>query len=308
MRSKNNIAIAIHGGAGEDSKFIREHIEEYEQGLAEALQAGYEILERGGTALDAVEEAIKSMEDNPLFNAGKGAALTTSATVEMCASIMDGKTSRVGAAAIVKNVKNPIQLARVILEEDDEVYMGSDGAKKYAEDHKVQLMPDAYFITEHQYETLEEAKKKEGEKMQNIRRLHGTVGAVAVDKNGNVAAGTSTGGTENSREDRIGDSSMIGVGTFADNNSCAVSATGDGEYLIKGVIARDVAACVEYRRMNVKEALRYIIHEKNKDTKGDMGVIAVSPDGEIALEFNSERMHRAWKTANGPAVVKIYKD
>ena len=223
----------------------------------------------------------------------------------MCASIMDGRNFRIGAAAIVKNVKNPISLARKIMEEDEEVYLGSDGATRYAEEYGLEIMPDAYFITQHQVEELEKVRKKEGKRLSDIKNMHGTVGAVAVDKDGNIAAGTSTGGTENSKTHRIGDSSMIGVGTYANNETCGVSTTGDGEFLIKRVIAFDVSAAMEYKDMSVQEALHYIIHEKNHDTKGRMGVIAIDREANVGTEQNCERLHRGWKTYKEELTVKI---
>jgi beta-aspartyl-peptidase (threonine type) len=306
-----NIAIAIHGGAEPDSAFVREHLKEYEEGLREAISKGYEVLKKRGTAVDAVEAAVNELEDNPFFNAGKGSALNEKAEVEMCASIMDGKTRSSGAVAIVKNVKNPVSLARSVMEETKFIYLGDKGALSYAQEAKIPLRPDSYFVTEHQYNEFENAKK-----INNVnklvdqaihQRMHGTVGAVALDHNGHIAAATSTGGTVNCKEGRIGDSSMIGIGTYADNTTCAVSGTGDGEYLIRGVIAHSVAMAVKYGRLSLPQACDYIVHSENKDIQGDLGIIAINKTGEIVMKFNSDLMHRAWIGLDGVLQVKIYK-
>lgn len=304
----------MHGGAGEDSRYIQEKQEEYKRGLQEAVDAGYEVLEKGGSAVDAVEAAVRSLEDNPLFNAGRGSAINAKAEVEMCASIMDGSTSKCGAVAIVQNVKNPVSLAKSVMLNTDHVYLGSHGALDYAQKINIALEPDAYFVTEHQYDAYAKERDKEFQstagtaKEQIKKRKHGTVGAVAVDENGNIAAATSTGGTENSKEGRIGDSSMIGVGCYANNRTCAISTTGDGEYLIVNVIAHSICAAMSYKELGVQEAADYIIIERNKDAKGDMGAIAVDREGNIAMTFNSERMHRGWRTSDGEEGVAIYRE
>jgi L-asparaginase / beta-aspartyl-peptidase len=301
----SRFSIAIHGGAGPDSEYIRQNIQGYKDGIRRAVNAGYAILEKGGSSVDAVEAAVNEMENDPLFNAGKGAALNAKAEVELCASIMSGKHRKSGAVAIVKNVKNPVSLARAVMEKTEHIYLGSYGALDFAKKIKAPLAPDSYFITPHAYDQYDEARKKAGvtdneiAEEQLTKRMHGTVGAVAVDVHGNVAAATSTGGTEFAKEGRIGDSSMIGVGAFAQNETCAVSTTGDGEYHILYVSAFHIAALMEYKGMTVQEACRFLIHEKCKDVEGDMGIIAVDPQGNVALEFNSERMHRGCKTCDG---------
>jgi beta-aspartyl-peptidase (threonine type) len=308
----DKIAIVVHGGAGPDSEFIRKNQEAYRKGLEEARDAGYRVLEKGGSAMDAVEAAVRYMEDNPLFNAGKGSALNAKAEVEMCASIMSGEDLKSGAVAIVKNVRNPVSLARKVMEKTGHIYLGSHGALGFAQEIKAPLEPDAYFITEHRYEEYEEKRKKaKGDsqavaKEQVSERMHGTIGAVAVDKKGNVAAATSTGGTEYQKEGRIGDSSMIGVGAYANNSTCAVSTTGDGELHIQNVSAFHISALLEYRNMGLREACHFLIHQKCKAVEGDMGLIAVDPEGNIAMEFNSDRMLRGWKTAGGDQGVEIY--
>lgn len=307
-------AIIIHGGVGGDSQFIQENLEKYEQGLRDALHAGTRILDSGGRSVDAVEAAVNSLEDNSLFNAGRGSAINGKAQVEMCASIMDGKNYNSGAVAIVKNVKNPISLAKAIMLNTDYIYIGGAGALDYAQKINISLEPDSYFITEHQYDKY--AKQREDEfKSTNAtareeisKRLAGTVGAVAIDAEGNIAAATSTGGTPNAKEGRIGDSSMIGVGSFADNRLCGVSTTGDGEYLIRGVIAYDIAAVMDYKGLSLEEACDFVVKQKHGKVKGYMGVIAIDKDANIAQCFNGERMHRAWRTKDGEEKVMIYKD
>lgn len=310
----NKITIVVHGGAGPDSEFIKKNLEGYNQGLRDAVNTGYKILEEGGSALDAVEAAVNSLEDNELFNAGRGAALNEKAEVEMDASIMDGKSMKSGGVAIVKNVKNPVTLARAIMEKTKHVYIGDMGALEYAQRIGLKLMPEAYFITNHAFEQYMQATEEEANTIQEAgeyqvkRKTHGTVGAVAVDKEGNVAAATSTGGTENKVPGRIGDSSITGIGSYANNKTCAVSSTGDGEVLIQNVVSFHVSAIMQYKGMRLKEACNYLLNEELKDVKGDMGIIAVDPTGNFTFEFNSERMHRAWRSSDNEEGVGIYKD
>ncbi|MCW3111650.1 MAG: asparaginase [Segetibacter sp.] len=309
----SKLTMVVHGGAGPDSEFIKKNIETYKQGLREAVDTGYSVLEGGGSALDAVEAAVNYLEDNPLFNAGRGSALNEKAEVEMDASIMDGKTMKSGAVAIVKNVKNPVTLARAIMEKTKHIYIGDMGALEYAQKIGLRLMPEAYFITDHAYEQYIAATEEEENTIQQAgeyqvrRKTHGTVGAVAVDKDGNVAAATSTGGTENKVPGRIGDSSVIGIGSYANNKTCAISSTGDGEVLIRNVTCFHVSALMQYKGLNVKEACNYLIKEELKDAQGDMGIIAVDPAGNFAFEFNSERMHRGWRSSDGEQGVEIYR-
>jgi beta-aspartyl-peptidase (threonine type) len=309
-----NYVIVVHGGAGPDSDSIKRNKEGIQRGLADAIQCGYDILEEGGSAINAVEAAVNSLENNPLFNAGKGSALNEKAEVQMCASIMDGETLNSGAVAMVKNVKNPVSLARAIMENTDHIYLGGEGALQYAEEIDIQLEPDSYFVTQQQYK---EYAKKRKQKFRSVRetaleeihnRAHGTVGAVALDMEGNVAAATSTGGTPNSVFGRIGDSSMIGVGTYANNKTCAVSATGDGEYLIRSCIGNSISCIMRYKNMSVDKALTHIIHKENKGIKGEIGAIAVDTEGNVGMDFNSERMHRAWKRKGKETVIKIYRE
>jgi beta-aspartyl-peptidase (threonine type) len=310
----NKIAIVVHGGAGPDSEFIKQNIEGYKKDLEQAVDTGYKVLEDGGSAVDAVEAAVNYLEDNSLFNAGRGSALNEKAEVEMGASIMNGKSLESGAVAIVKNVQNPVTLARAIMEKTKHTYLGATGALEFAQKIGLQLRPDAYFITDHAFEQYTEAMENEPKSLQDAgeyqakRKTHGTVGAVALDKEGNVAAATSTGGTEYKMPGRIGDSSMVGIGSYANNKTCAVSSTGDGEYLMQHVIAFHISAIMEYKELGLKEACHYIMHEKLKDVEGDMGIIALDTQGNIAMEYNAERMHRSWRTSDGDRGVKIYNE
>jgi beta-aspartyl-peptidase (threonine type) len=305
--------IIVHGGAGDDSDYIRKHKKEYESGLLNAVAAGYEILKAKGSAIDAVEAAVKFFEDNPLFNAGRGSAINAKGEVEMCASIMNGENSNSGAVAIVKNVKNPVSLAKAIMINTNLIYLGGEGALNYARSVSLELEPDSYFVTEHQYDEYRKKRKEEFISNRDVaieqinQKYHGTVGAVALDMKGNLAAATSTGGTAYCKEGRIGDSSMIGVGTFADNKTCAVSSTGDGEHLIRGVVAHSVSALMKYKNKTLKTACNEVVQKENKGVKGDIGLIALDAKGNIGIEFNSERMFRAWQVSGRQPVVKIYK-
>lgn len=305
---ENNFSIAVHGGAGDDTEFIRQNFTAYELALKEATEAGNKILADGGTAIDAVQKSVMILEDNPLFDAGRGSALNAEGVIVMDASIMNGKNLSSGAVSMLRNVKNPITLARYIMEHSACVFLSGDGALKYAKKEEgILLEPDAYFVTGQQVEEF--IKTRNQEQLQDIlkKKTHGTVGAVALDRQGNLAAATSTGGTCNSLPGRIGDSCIIGAGCFADNGSCAVSGTGDGELLINRTIARSVAAAVEYGAYGLQEACDLVIHEKNKDAQGDIGIIAANTQGTIGIAFNSKRMHRAWIQNNQMVIIKIFK-
>lgn len=297
----NKTAIAIHGGAGPDSDFIKKNAEGYKKGLQEALAVGYNVLEKGGPSLDAVEAAVILLENNPLFNAGRGSALNERGEVEMDAAVMNGENKKAGAVCMVRNVKNPVLLARAVMEQTPHLYLGGEGATALAQKAGLTLMPNAYFITDHAFEEYSEAIKEAGRSMEDVvqqlakPRTHGTVGAVALDRNGNIAAATSTGGIEAKMLGRIGDSSIIGSGCYADNKTCAVSTTGDGEVILQSVVAFHVAALMQYKGLGLKEACRYLLQEDLKQVKGDIGLIAIDAEGNIALEFNSERMHRGYR-------------
>jgi beta-aspartyl-peptidase (threonine type) len=305
----DNIAIVVHGGAGPDSEYIKENIEGYKQGLEDAINAGYSILENGGTSTDAVEAAVKSFENNPHFNAGKGSSLNELAEVEMCSSVMEGNQLKSGAVAIVKGVKNPVSLARAVMEKTKHIYIGETGAQNFAQEIGAEIEPSSYFMSEHnttEYKKIKEEEKQQAKQEKPGKPMHGTVGAVAIDKNGDIAAATSTGGTEMNKQGRIGDSSMIGAGTYANNSTCGCSATGDGELNIQFVTCFHISALVEYKGLSIKDACHYLIKEKAKDVDGDMGVIAIDKEGNIATEFSSERMHRGWKSTREAMQVMIY--
>jgi beta-aspartyl-peptidase (threonine type) len=300
----HNFTIAIHGGAGEDSSFIKENLSGYEQGLKEAIEAGQEILKNKGTAIDAVSAAVSTLENNPLFNAGRGAALNHEGKIEMDAAVMNGQDLKAGAIAMVTGVKNPVLLARAVMEKTSHVLLAGDGAMDFAKSIGMAMEEESYFISQHQLDELNSAREESHDSLLQ-KPVMGTVGAVAMDMFGNVAAATSTGGTSNSLAGRIGDSCMIGAGCYASNNTCAVSGTGDGEYLIRGVTAHSIAMMMEARGCSVQEACDEVVHHKSIPG-GDIGVIAVTATGDLGISFNSERMHRAWSNGDGHLTIKIY--
>lgn len=282
-----------------------------------ALLAGHDVLRRGGKSLDAVVAAIKILEDSPLFNAGKGSVLTADGTVGMDASIMDGMTHKAGACAEVKHVKNPIELARLVMDRTPHVLLVGDGAERLAKEHSLPLMPADYFITEHRRLQLQRIQQKEkekatqaGEKKAQHDRLEsiGTVGAVALDRHGNLAAGTSTGGMVNKRFGRVGDSPIIGAGTYADNLTCAVSGTGHGEFFIRGVVCYDIAAKMKYQGVTLTNAAEEVVMKNLKEAGGRGGVIAVDAKGNVAMPFNSEGMYRGVIRADGKPWTAIRKE
>jgi beta-aspartyl-peptidase (threonine type) len=292
-------AIAIHGGAGTIPKSLpEEQKQQYLRSLSEALKIGQGVLQQGGTSLDAVEKVIRFLEDDPLFNAGKGAVYTHEGTHELDAAIMDGRDLSCGSVAALKTVKNPISLARLVKEKSPHVFMVGEGAEVFASEMKVERVPNSYFDTPKRYQDLQEALKEE-------RKDRDTVGCVAMDVHGDLAAGTSTGGLTNKRFGRLGDVPVIGAGTYANNRTCAVSATGIGEEFIKHTVAHDISALVEYGGLTLQQAADRVIHQKLK--AGDGGVIAVGRDGSIALVFNSEGMYRGAADSNGRFEVKIWE-
>ncbi len=307
----------VHGGAGtiERSKITPEREREYRAGLERALRAGYEILKRGGSSLDATEVAVRVLEDDPHFNAGKGAVFTSAGTNELDAAIMDGKTLRAGAGAAIKRIKNPVKLARLVMEKSGHVMMDSEGAEAFAQENGVELLPDQkYFYTQERWDSLQKIKAAEKHRTGQAGKefvitdqdRHGTVGAVALDQNGNLAAATSTGGTTNKRPGRVGDSPVIGAGTYANNATCAVSATGDGEYFIRATVGHDVSALMEYRGMSLKEAAQTVL-DKVARLGGTGGLIAIDRQGNITLPFNTSGMYRGYVDPNGKFVIEIYK-
>jgi L-asparaginase / beta-aspartyl-peptidase len=292
-------AIAIHGGAGTIPKTLPEaEKQQYLKSLSAALELGRDALRQGGTSLDAVEKVVRFLEDDPLFNAGKGAVYTNEGTHELDAAIMDGRDLSCGSVASLKTVKNPISLARMVKEKSPHVFMVGEGAEKFAAEMKVERVPNTYFDTPKRYEQWQ-AALKQAEKDKD------TVGAVALDVHGNLAAATSTGGLTNKRFGRLGDVPVIGAGTYANNRTCAVSATGYGEEFIKHTVAHDISALMEYGGLTLQQAADRVIHQKLKP--GDGGVIGVARDGSIALVFNSEGMYRGAADSSGRFEVKIWE-
>lgn len=301
----NKIAIAVHGGASENHPFLQKYQKDVEKGLIEAVEKGYAVLNQGGMALDAVEEAVKVLENNSLFNAGKGSALNCHGEVEMDASIMNGAHLQAGAVSMVRAVKNPIHLARLVMEHTKHVFLSGYGALEIAKKFNLELENESYFITPHQYEMFQKLNKIETMEVIHNKKMTGTVGAVALDSQGNLAAGTSTGGTSNCLPGRIGDSCVIGAGCYANNNTCAVSGTGEGEYLIRNVVGHTISMMVEFN-MSLQQACDYVIHERNKELNGEMGVIALNRSGDFGISFNTEIMKRAWKSSEQKIQVKIF--
>ena len=310
------IAFIIHGGAGVLSRteMTPELEKQYRAKLEEAVKAGYTVLLAGKSSLDAVETAIRILEDSPLFNAGKGAVFTNDGKNELDASVMDGKTLGAGAVAGVHRVKNPITLARAVMEKSPHVMMVGDGAEKFAAEQKIELVDPKYFWTQHRWDALQKMLKEEAETKKvgvvptaaKPANRFGTVGAVALDKNGNLAAGTSPGGMTNKKYGRVGDAPIIGAGTYANNATAGVSATGWGEFFIRLGVARDISSLMEYRAMPVQNAADMVIKQKLQNAGGDGGVIAIDKFGNYAISFNSEGMYRAYIDAEGKAVVEIF--
>ncbi len=299
-------AIAIHGGAGAVPRaaLSAEREQQYRAGLALALDAGYAVLESGGSALDAVTSAVRILEDDPLFNAGRGAALTRDGAAELDAAIMDGRQMRAGAVASVRHVQNPIELARHVMEKSRHVLLVGPGAEEFALEEGLSLVPNRYFRTPERIEQLQSEQR--GEHVSDIVPPKGTVGAVARDAAGNLAAATSTGGMTNKRPGRVGDSPIIGAGTYAKNGVCAVSATGHGEYFIRAVAAHHVCAALEYRGLALEAAVRELLHEILRSLGGDGGLIAVDHAGRIVMDFSTEGMFRGARDSNGRRDIAIY--
>jgi len=322
LAAEKPFAIAIHGGAGtiKKERFTPEREAAYRAKLQESVEAGYAILEKGGTSLDALTASINILENSPFFNAGKGAVYTHDESHEMDASIMEGKTRQAGAVAGVKHIENPINLARLVMDESVHVMLSGDGAEEFAQSQGVKLVDNNIFDTDHRYKSLQRAKakmKKAKQENKGYQAAHqsldveykvGTVGAVALDKYGNIAAGTSTGGMTNKRYGRIGDSPVIGAGTFADNASCAVSATGHGEYFIRYNVAADICARVQYQGKSIEQAGKEVIHDVLMPIGGTGGVIIIDTKGNISLPFNTKGMYRASKSNAQATYVGIFKD
>lgn len=321
------ISMVIHGGAGTITRatMTAEMEAQYRAVLEEALRTGHRILVAGGTSLDAVEATVRVMEDSPLFNAGRGAVFTSEGRNEMDAAIMDGRTLQAGAVAGVTKVKNPITLARAVMEKSPHVMLTREGAQAFAREQRMELVPESYFFTEHRWDALRRALEAEGRPMPARPagvtgdagaealeepahdRKFGTVGAVALDRDGNLAAATTTGGMTNKRFGRVGDAPIIGAGTYA-NERCGVSATGHGEYFMRNVVAYDICARMAYLNVSIAEAARQVVMERLVQQGGEGGVIAMDAQGNYAMPFNSEGMYRGHVDADGRITIRIYRD
>ncbi len=312
-------SLVIHGGAGTilKSDMTPELEKAYSQGLEMALNAGYSILENGGTAIDAIVTAIKVLEDNVLFNAGKGSVFTKKGVQEMDAAIMSGKDLAAGSIAGVRNVRNPIELAYEVMANSNHVFLSGKGANDFAIKQGLKLEPDEYFFSAFRYDQWKEIRDSDNYSLdhthQDLAELmkdkkFGTVGAVACDQHGNIAAATSTGGMTNKKYGRIGDSPIIGAGTYANNKTCAISCTGHGEPFIRACAAHDVSAIMEYKGLSLEEAMKEVVHHKLISIDGIGGMIGVDAQGHTAMVFNSSGMYRAMKTSNGEKCIGIYKD
>ena len=322
-------AVVLHGGAGviERSSMAPEAEANYRAGITEAINAAGAVLDKGGSSLDAVEAAIKLLEDNPIFNAGRGAVFAADGTNQLDAAIMDGKTMQAGSVADVRRTRHPISLARAVMEKSPHVMLVGAGADEFAAQVHLEQVPPSFFFTEHRWQQLVEELKKQGaaiparpegapappakpvaffETPDNHK--YGTVGVVALDRNGNVAAGTSTGGTTAKRWNRVGDSPIIGAGTYASNQSCAVSGTGLGEYFIRLTVARTICALVQYEHMPLQAAVDEVVQKQLVAVHGDGGVIAITPDGQLAWSFNTPGMFRAKLAEGGTPQMGIYRD
>ena len=315
---KRQIGIVIHGGAGTilRKNMTPEKESNYRKVLAEAIHVGYIILKNGGSSQEAVEKTINIMEDSPLFNAGKGAVLTADEKIELDASFMNGATLDAGAISGVRTIKHPISAAIKVMVNSPHVMLSGEGADQFASEQGLQIVESDYFYTERRINSLRRVKEAEQKEAQNSsleeaflkNQRYGTVGCVALDSEGNLSAGTSTGGMTNKKWNRIGDAPIIGAGTYANNETCAISATGWGEFFIRSVVAHDISALMEYKGLSIREASRIVIHEKVAKLGGDGGIVGIDNQGNIAMEMNTPGMYRAHIDNEGNLTVKIYKD
>ena len=319
IANEPTFGIVIHGGAGTILKknMTPEQEAAYRTTLAEAIQVGYEILKSGGSSQEAVEKTIHVMEDSPLFNSGKGAVLNAEGSIELDASFMRGDDLNAGAVSGVRTVKHPISAAIRVMENSPHVMLSGQGADQFAAEQELEIVSPEYFFTERRINSLKRVQEAESKKNESTssfptefikNQRYGTVGCVALDLEGNLAAGTSTGGMTNKKWNRIGDAPIIGAGTYANNATCAISATGWGEYFIRSVVAHDISALMEYKGLSIQEAARVVIHVKVGALGGDGGVVGIDNQGNIAMEMNSAGMYRAHMDAQGNLTVKIYKD
>ena len=310
-------SIAIHGGAG---TIIKEHLTpeleaEYRKALKQSMDAGYLVLSTGGSAVNAVKAAVVMLEDNVLFNAGRGSVFTHKGSHEMDAAIMDGNTLAAGAVAGVRNIRNPVELAEKVMLHSSHVFLGGQGANEFAVMQGIKFEPDEYFYSDFRYNQWQEIRESDSYQLDHSSaktesalkdKKFGTVGAVACDSHGNVAAATSTGGMTNKQYGRIGDSPMIGAGTYANNNTCAISCTGHGEIFIKAVAAYDVSCLMEYKKMNLREACEEVVMKKLVALHGEGGLIGADAKGNVALVFNSPGMYRGFRNSNGENLIAVY--
>ena len=332
IAQNKNLTLVIHGGAGTITRANMTPAKEkaYNETLDLALKTGMAVLKKGGTSMDAVEATIHIMEDSPLFNAGKGAVFTHDGVNELDAAVMEGKNLMAGAISGVRTIKNPISAARKVMEKSEHVMMTGVGAEQFAKEQGIEIVDPSYFYTETRWNGLQNALKEDKVKLDHADSLKksgfirpdteqneliftegqkfGTVGCVALDQFGNLAAGTSTGGMTNKRYGRVGDAPIIGAGTYANNASCAVSATGHGEFFIRSVVAHDVAALMEYKNWTLKKAADKVVMKKLVKIGGEGGLIALDAKGNIAMPFNSEGMYRGYIKADGTKFIGIYKD
>lgn len=318
-REPNSFAIVIHGGAGGIKReyFNEEQQDAYTKKLEEALDAGYNILENGGISLDAIQAAINVMEDSPLFNAGKGAVYNSEGNQEMDAAIMDGKTLNAGAIAGVNHIKNPILAARIVMDSSKHVMLSGKGAEIMAKSYGIEMVDSSYFFTEKRLNQLRKIQGKDEIQLDHTAFLikneliddhkFGTVGAVAIDKSGNIAAGTSTGGMTNKKYGRIGDVPIIGAGTYANNLTCGISATGTGEYFMRTVAAHEVSNLIQYQGMTSEQALHNVLFNQIGPLGGEGGMILMDKNGNVAWDFNSTGMFRGYKKSNGDTKVEMFE-
>jgi L-asparaginase / beta-aspartyl-peptidase len=312
-------SLAIHGGAGTILKedMTPELEQAYTEGLSDALNAGYAVLEEGGSSVNAVKAALVILEDNMLFNAGRGSVFTKKGVQEMDAAIMEGENLGAGAVAGIRNVRNPIELATEVLRHSNHVFLSGKGANDFAIKQGIKLEPDEYFFSQFRYDqwkamrdsdnySLDHTHQKLEELMRD--RKFGTVGAVACDANGNIAAATSTGGMTNKKYGRIGDSPLIGAGTYANNKTCAISCTGHGEMFIRAVAAYDVSCMMEYKNISLQQAMDEVVLHKLKQMEGEGGMIGVDAQGNVAMVFNSAGMYRGMRNSLGESIIAIYND
>ncbi len=311
MREKTasnfNYGLAIHGGASADSEYVRANLKLYEEALEQICRRGYESLKKKSSALDTVFTVLELCEDNPLFNSGRGSALNEEGKVHMDAAVMEGKDLKAGAVTLIEKVKNPSALIREILKDASHIFLGGEGAMRLAAIKNLEFMPDSYFITDHQVEYFLKHKKTETVTQKIRKKMKGTNGVVVLDRWGNLASGSTTGGTANSLSGRIGDTCVLGAGCYANNKTCAVAATGDGEYIIQGVVSHLISCYMEFTGAKMQQACDYAVHERNKNIRGDLGVIGIDAGGNVGMAFNTERMHRAWMTKKEKLKIKIYR-